>query len=349
MEQPLIMWIIVLLIALTTNAEPTECKASNDAQVILMQNYPHIQKKLDKWVKPPPHNEVFNSTKDKLVKLLEEFKSSSASQIDKKKVYNFIGSMKDLNEVLAGTRVVTDTVCLKILINFLKCDDEDNAQLAHHILANETGFDALKAQSEQIKLNLKKSYHFTHDIALYSILNLAEKERDSIGRTRNPIQYKANTGDSAALDSLISQYKKAEYDSNKKLFASILMATGQKRAVRAALEDFDKPVYDIYRRKSASCTSSTFQNEIVRKLKRYFPEDTLFSKEYGKMLSVRRDNSPEQHEKVLMFWNKLRNFMLEKYQVKIANRPPYTSIFLSCGPDVSWGSDKKNVSEKTAR
>lgn len=330
--------LIALLIALAANAEPIECKAFNDARAILIQNYPSIQKKLDKWVKPPPHNEVFNSTKTKLIKLLEQIKSGSTSQIDNKIIYNFIGSMKDLNEALAGTRVVTDTTCIKMLTNFLRCDDEDNAQLARHILANVTGFDALKAQSEYIKKNLKKSKYLTTDIALYSILNLTVKERDSISNTRNPLQYKANAGDSAALDSLISQYKKAEYDSDKKLFASILMATGQNRAVKAALEDFNKPVYDIYKRKTESCTSSTFQKEIVRKLERHFPENTLFSTDYGNMSSVRRDNSPEQHMKVLFFWNKLRGFIWENYQVKIDEKPPYMSIFLSCGPDIYWRS-----------
>jgi hypothetical protein len=161
---------------------------------------------------------------------------------------------------------------------------------------------------------------------------LTKEEKNSIISANVPLYIKANTGDTASMDSLISRYKNEMDLGSKSIMAAKILSTGQTRGLIAVLKDFPKPIYSIvYENTPYACTTSIIKNGVMSfaGLRRYYPKDSLFTKEFERV-HASDFRSAEGNVLLIKFWNKLEVWFWEHYKIQIEKKPPHSNMFRGC-------------------
>jgi len=327
-----ILIILLFLFSFSTAKDTSDCECIKNAISTIKQHEKQIREKIYYREIPKGTYNVLQSDMNKLARMIDTLVQSKSSECKKELAIEFLYSIKTFGRFLNDTHILCDTISIKFLSSLLSCSDQEIFINAEQKLAKYTGFDALRSQSEHIKANIRKSSldksSYAYDIL--SILNLNKAEVDSIVSAKLQIWNKAYTGDSQWIDSLIKLYKEEKDLGSKGLFAYYLISTGRERGFKAVLEDFPKPLYRIaYENSPYACTSSVVINGIIAGLPRYYPHDTLFTKELWRV-EMSDFRSEKGKELLSKYWIKLEAWFWEHYKIEIGKKPLYSNMFRDC-------------------
>ena len=334
-----LIFILILGTAVVSSSSDSSVdEGIRDAFAVIQRHRKLLQEKIVYTELTPETNSAKNQTMNNLAVAIDSIINGTRGHEDNKLARSFIGGLVGgtFNKALFNihSNILSDTISVKFLSNLLRCNDEELSTWVHQILYEKTSFDILRTLNDHIKNNIRRSPHnkrLFHGplYNLFSLLELTEAEKDSLMKTSLPLYIKANTGVKWALDSLISQYKNEKDDNKKRRLACQLMGTGKERALAAVLEDFNKPLFAIkYENTPYACTTSIIKHSVMRCLARYYPYEPLFTKEYSKVRSYDfRD--PAAQAQLLEYWEKLADWFLKNYNIKIESTPPYRNVFNS--------------------
>jgi hypothetical protein len=327
---------IILLIAYTLlfsmDTDTSMCEGIHDAIAVLVHHRKQIQEKIYYRAIPTTVFDAQKESMNKLSRVIDTLISGEKGHDYKKFVCTFLNYREEFSMSMYDTPVLSDTISIQFLSNLLRCDDEGMVITVQQYLYRETGFAALKSQSTYIKRNIRRSPLPYYCTTLLSLLNLTKEEKDPLLRIKLPLNIKANTGDTTALDSMVALYKKETDLSSKGRLIESIMSTGQQRGLITVLVDFPKPIYSIdYENTPYACTTSIIKNIVisVAGLRRYYPEDSLFTKEYGRIYGS-DFRSAEGKELLIKFWNKLDVWFWKHYKIQIEKKPPHRNMFRGC-------------------
>jgi hypothetical protein len=244
----------------------------------------------------------------------------------------YLSYINSMIKIYNKSSVINDFLNINILANLLRSNNEETRDRALDKLLHRASFEALKDNSTQIKMNLQisKLSDSSKDWLLV-LLILNEEEKVKILASKISLENKAAINDTA-LDSLISGYHNAKTDVMKRIYAENLLQTGKKQAVQAAIKELCEPIFDIRNKNvSVPCTSSNFQTNIIRGLKRYWPNDTLILLGLDNITDD-VGNSQKSYNKSSLFWKEFVKWVEKNYGIELQTTIPYSTFLRGCGP-----------------
>ncbi|MFP4415942.1 MAG: hypothetical protein ACLFSB_01575 [Chitinispirillaceae bacterium] len=306
---------------------PSSGEAVNKAISVLSANRKPIVNKIEKRLKESKKS----IKRAKLLSLLQKLNKLIDGKGTEKDVIDFISDIQLLNETIDGSHWITDTIIVRFLANLYESKNNDISSRAWNYLYYKTSFQVLTAESKYIKGVIGAPAN-SGDYYLYSLLKLNDDEKRNVIKGQYILKIKAGTGDTSALDSMISKYRKKINDNEKEMMAEQILGTGQARGVKAVLEDFSDPIYRIRKFASYTCTTSSYHDLVIRNLQRYHPKDTAITLSYYNFKRTQNDESEEYKKELMNYWTRLGQWIHTNYGVQIKQRPPFSNIFHSCGP-----------------
>ncbi len=232
-----------------------------------------------------------------------------------------------------GKTFLNDGQCVRFLVETF-CDSSISKEVrnnAFESLAQKASFNVLLPYKEKLisvieDSVLKKQFSFKSRTRVAALLNCDQKEmaRLFVDDPELPLNVQARSGNKKAVTDLIKTFEKETKFEKKIRAIRGLIFSGDSAAIRYVLKNFNKPIADTIE----GCVDNTLQNEIITNLKGYYPDSTLFEKEFNKamcysMLTINEDSVKAYFEKVYLWMDR-------NYGVKPIDPQPFKFIKQKC-------------------
>ena len=180
-----------------------------------------------------------------------------------------------------GRELITDTVLIRGIVKALDCGKIKYESQCYRIFIAYIPYRYMKQYSSEIIEKVCSSLLDKNEINTLAALSgppdsIKEK---LLADSMVSMPLRARLGDKNAEDKLIKLFKDAKEFTVADIAAKNLFICGSKRCLSELVRSFNRPVYEIGRR---GCVSNSLRVSIISGLKRYYPDEDLFTTAYHK-------------------------------------------------------------------